>query len=411
MKSLISLSRILVGSIFILSGLIKANDALGFSYKLDEYFSEAVFNLPFLQEYALAVAIFVCLAEIVLGVMLIIAYKPKATKLLLLAFLIFFGFLTFYSAYYNKVTDCGCFGDAVKFTPWQSFMKDVVLLVLFLPFIFGSKHESLKDEKNTKLIVLISIVFIAFLCLVQFNWYFPIGFTAAALVFYLLPIKVGVRSLISTLVTVVLTLVFVNYTYTHLPLKDYRPYKKEANITEGMELPTDAKPEITHVFIENVTSGEVKGVEMKDIPWDDKNWKYRTDMDPEIIQEGDEPPIHDFSIVNQKDEDITEDVLLWDKALLVVSYDYEKSSAEGWKKGKKLINHAKEKGIGVMALTASDYKSMMLSLGKLDIYIPFGTTDETTLKTIVRSNPGYIYLENGTIKQKWHYNDVPDKLN
>ena len=140
MKILVHLSRIFVGVLFIISGFIKLNDPLGFSYKLQEYFGEDVLNLEFLIPYALGISVIVVVFEVVLGVFLLIGYKPKFTVWSLLAMIIFFTFLTFYSAYFDKVKDCGCFGDALKLTPWESFTKDLVLLVLILILFFGIIH-------------------------------------------------------------------------------------------------------------------------------------------------------------------------------------------------------------------------------------------------------------------------------
>jgi uncharacterized membrane protein YphA (DoxX/SURF4 family) len=131
MKILVGIIRIFVGILFIISGFIKLNDPLGFSYKLQEYFSAQVLNLEFLIPFALVIAIVLVIFELVLGIMLIIGYLPRFTLWSLLIMIVFFTFLTFYSAYFNKVTDCGCFGDALPLTPWQSFYKDVVLLVLY----------------------------------------------------------------------------------------------------------------------------------------------------------------------------------------------------------------------------------------------------------------------------------------
>ena len=132
MKYLIHISRIFVGALFIFSGLIKLNDPIGFSFKLEEYFGVTVLDLPLFEPYALVIAIFVVVFEVLLGVFLLIGYKPKFTVWSLLGMIIFFTFLTFYSAYYNKVTDCGCFGDAIKLTPWESFTKDIILLVFII---------------------------------------------------------------------------------------------------------------------------------------------------------------------------------------------------------------------------------------------------------------------------------------
>ena len=144
MKTIVGIARIFVGIFFIISGFIKMNDPVGFSYKLQEYFGEDVLNLPFLQPFALGIAVFVVIYELLLGVMLILGYRKKFTMWSLLLMIIFFTFLTFYSAYFNKVTDCGCFGDALPLTPWQSFWKDVVLLVLILLIFIKGKYFCLE---------------------------------------------------------------------------------------------------------------------------------------------------------------------------------------------------------------------------------------------------------------------------
>ncbi|NND63347.1 MAG: DoxX family membrane protein, partial [Flavobacteriaceae bacterium] len=140
MKILVGITRIFVGVLFIISGLIKLNDPVGFSFKLQDYFAPEVLNLEFLIPYALLLALFVVIYEVMLGVMIILGYAKKFTLFSLLGMIIFFTFLTFYSAYFNKVTDCGCFGDALKLTPWESFWKDIVLLVLILVLYFGRNH-------------------------------------------------------------------------------------------------------------------------------------------------------------------------------------------------------------------------------------------------------------------------------
>ena len=138
--------RIVVAIIFIISGFVKAIDTVGFSFKLEEYFSSSVFNIPFLEQWSLQLAIFVVAFELILGLTLLLKIKLKETLALLILLCVFFAFLTFYSAYYNKVTDCGCFGDAIKFTPWQSFYKDIILLVgqSHLVLLSFSKSSKLK---------------------------------------------------------------------------------------------------------------------------------------------------------------------------------------------------------------------------------------------------------------------------
>jgi len=140
LKLLTHIARFIVGALFIFSGFIKLNDPLGFSYKLQEYFSAEVLGLEFLSPYALLIAIVLVIVEILLGIALLIGHRKKITLWLLLLMIAFFTFLTFYSAYFNKVTDCGCFGDAIPLVPWESFIKDVILLVLILFLMFTQKH-------------------------------------------------------------------------------------------------------------------------------------------------------------------------------------------------------------------------------------------------------------------------------
>ena len=131
MRFLYTLSRYLVGLLFIFSGVIKINDPVGTQIKLQEYFE--VFSSDFSSifeifvPYALILSVFLCTLEVVIGVALLMNYKMKITSKVTLGLILFFTFLTFYSAYFNKVTDCGCFGDAIKLTPWESFYKDVIL--------------------------------------------------------------------------------------------------------------------------------------------------------------------------------------------------------------------------------------------------------------------------------------------
>ncbi|MBV1923902.1 MAG: DoxX family membrane protein, partial [Flavobacteriaceae bacterium] len=167
MKLLVHFSRIFVGVLFIISGLIKLNDPVGFSFKLKDYFAPEVLNMEFLIPYALLLAIFVVVYEVMLGVMLLIGYAKKFTLWSLFLMIIFFTFLTFYSAYFNKVTDCGCFGDAVKLTPWESFTKDIVLLVFILILYFG---RDLIKPLFTSLIRII-IVYVAFIGCLLFGYH------------------------------------------------------------------------------------------------------------------------------------------------------------------------------------------------------------------------------------------------
>ena len=161
LKLIVHLSRIFVGAMFIFSGFVKLVDPIGSQYKFEEYFSEGVLNLEFLIPYALPFSILLIIVEIMLGVSLLLGYKSKITTWSLLGITTIFLFLTWYSAYYNKVTDCGCFGDAIKLTPWETFWKNVLLIGLILLLLIGVKNIKALFSKriNTSLIILSFVSF------------------------------------------------------------------------------------------------------------------------------------------------------------------------------------------------------------------------------------------------------------
>ena len=181
MNALTNISRLVVGSLFIVSGLIKANDPVGFSYKLKDYFAPDVLNLEFLVPLVLPMAVLICAVEIILGVAALFGSKMKLVSWMLLLMIVFFTFLTFYSAYFEKVTDCGCFGDALKLTPWQSFTKDVVLLFFVLVIFLKKGAIAVNTGKEDLLLLPASMVLIAVFSYGVISWGFPVYF--ALLVF------------------------------------------------------------------------------------------------------------------------------------------------------------------------------------------------------------------------------------
>ncbi len=359
MKILVTISRIFVAALFLFSGFIKLNDPLGFSYKLQEYFGEGVLNLEFLIPFALLIAVFLVIFEIILGITLILGYLPKFTVWSLLSMIVFFTFLTFYSAYFNKVTDCGCFGDALPLTPWESFTKDVILLVLILVLFFGRKYITPINP------------------LAAHKWIVFAVFTAC--------------------------LGFAYYVLMHLPAIDFRAYAIGTNIEEGMQIPEGApEAEFAYHWKFNVngeekiitTSGEYPQVEGDFI-----------NVETETINEGYEPPIHDFAIT-KNDVDYTTEFLEKENLVLIVAYNLSKSEAEGFNAIKEMTDKAISSGYEVIGLTASGPKDISQTKSRYDLDFDFYTTDETALKTILRSNPGVVKLSKGTIVEKYHWNDA-----
>ena len=361
MKILTPISRIFVGILFIISGFIKLNDPLGFSYKLQEYFSAEVLNLPFLEPYALAISVFVVVFEVVLGVFLLIGYKPKFTLWSLLLMIVFFTFLTFYSAYFDKVKDCGCFGDALKLTPWESFTKDVVLLALILIIFFGRK--------------------------------------------YITPIFNPVVTNSIAALSLILSLAFGYHVLMHLPSIDFRAYKIGDNLLQNMSTPPDAPKAVQEFTWTFDVDGEQQTI-VTDGSYPNIKGTY-VGVETRIVKEGFQPSILDFSIESE-DEVFTEYYLNAERLLMLVSYNLETAEKEGLLKLKAISDEALQKGYTVIGLSASGEEVKNRIKQEYDLKFEFFICDEKALKTVVRSNPGALQLEKGTVQQKVHWNDIDD---
>lgn len=358
MKYLVNISRILVGLLFIFSGLIKINDPVGFSFKLEEYFGPTVFNIDFLLPYVLPLAIFIVVLEVLLGVFLLIGLKKEFTIYSLFAMIVFFTFLTWYSAYFNKVTDCGCFGDAIKLTPWESFTKDVILLVLIVIIMIGLKY--IKPLFSNKLL-------------------------------YIFPS-----------ISLILCILIVNQVLSHLPLIDFRPYKVGANIIDNMVIPEDSKKAVfRYDWLFNI-NGEKKVISTSG-NFPDSEGTF-VSVDTELIEEGYEPPILDFSM-ELGDIDYTDVLMKEQKLIIFVFYNISKTNNDAIVGLKETVELAVINDYKVIGLTASGEIDVNSFESENDIDIDFYFCDETALKTIVRSNPAAIKLHEGTIIQKTHWND------
>tara|TARA_R110001592_G_scaffold191976_1_gene438551 strand:- start:864 stop:1850 length:987 start_codon:yes stop_codon:yes gene_type:complete len=312
---LVQIARILVGALFIFSGFVKLVDPIGSQYKFEEYFSEGVLNMEFLIPYAMPFAIFLIIGEIVLGVALLVGWKTKFTVRSLLIMILFFLFLTWYSAYYNKVTDCGCFGDAIKLEPWETFYKDVLLTILI--FFISYKMDFIKPITKTRL-----------------------------------PGKI-------TFLSLVISSFITYYVLAHLPIIDFRPYAIGKNIEEGMQYKDDGKI----------------------------------------------PPVHDFMLEDTQN-DLAPQILKMEKVMLVIASSLDKSDLEGFSDIKIIADKAIEKGYKVYGASASFSDIIELTINKFNLPFEFLFCDETTLKTMIRANPGIIILNKGTVTQKKNWHDA-----
>jgi len=358
MKQILTyIARILVAVTFIFSGFVKLVDPLGSAYKFEEYFGADVLNMEFLIPYALQFSIVLILAEILLGVMLLLGYKARLTVWSLFALSLLFLFLTWYSAYFDKVTDCGCFGDAVKLTPWETFYKNVVLMALIVFLLFRMYYiDPLISEIVAKKLTLLSLV------------------VFAGILFYSL---------------------------RYLPIIDFRAYAVGKNIPDGMEIPEGAEEPVYEDTWVYEVNGELQTYRTEDKPWNIEGATF-VDRETKLVREGYVPPIHDFTMERDGD-DLTDVLMQKEKLLLVVAYDLKKANKKGLDKMRKVTINAMENGYTVYCFSAStleDFESLKEKYGwEFDLLF----CDATTLKTIIRSNPGLVTLNQGTVTGKWSW--------
>ncbi len=435
MRILILISRLIVGPLFIVSGLIKANDPLGFSYKLEEYFAESALNLPFLAPFALTLAILACLAEVVLGFAVLFGGRMKLATWALLLLTVFFGWLTAYTATCDPngtymimvdgqqvergvtcVTDCGCFGDAMKgsvgrsLTPWESFTKDMVLLVFVLPLFLARKRIEWNTSGNDMVILPASLALVAVWSGI-FTWWGPLWFTLIVFAGYML-IKRSMEApraeWIAAAWVVILTLAFAWYGYAHLPVRDYRPFAVGKSISDQMN---EAKPARTQAFVQyrNKTTGEVKEYDSNGAyPWDDDNFEY---VDRRIVEleAGVPSQVQDFVLTDAEGVDMTWGVLAEEQpVLLVMLYDVDKTSTSCMPAITALVKDAAQKGWYVYGVTASPFAKSEEFRHAQQLPIEILQCDEKIIKTAIRSNPGVLIMQQGTVRGKWHCNDIPD---
>jgi uncharacterized membrane protein YphA (DoxX/SURF4 family) len=364
------ITRVIVGLLFIFSGLIKANDPLGFGYKLQEYFE--VFHISFLNDYAVAFAILLCTLEIVLGALLLLGFWSSKVAWGLLLIIIFFTFLTFYSAFFEVVTSCGCFGDAIPLTPWQSFAKDIVLLSMILQ-IFIKRNEILPVIASQK-----TQQFIAGLVLI-------------------------------------LSLGFGFFTYSYLPILDFLPYKIGNNIPQLMITPPGAEPDVYEITynLKNKSTGKTKSMTDKEYLkteiWKDKNWEITGDPVTKLIKKGFDLKIKDLKITDSQGTDYNHEILENPYYnLVIVAYDLTSTDATGIGNLNALaINAAENYNIRTVLLTSNSAQDAETFSKKNKLVMEVFYADGIPLKSMVRANPGVLLLKNGTVINKWHFRNVP----
>ncbi|MCX6226739.1 MAG: DoxX family protein [Bacteroidia bacterium] len=350
-----TISRIIIAVLFIYSGFVKCVDPTGTAIKFEEYFG--VFGTDFMIPFSMALSILMCGTEMLIGIMLLLNLKIKWSIWIAVLLMAIYTPLTLWLAISNKVTDCGCFGDALVLTNWQTFLKNLVIDLILVVLILNRN-----EYKN--------------------------------------PLKQSVQIYAATGLAV-LVAGFEFYNLNHLPVIDFMPYKVGTNIPAAMTAPTDAPKEIWEFRYYYKKNGVQKEFAINNLP--DSTWKF-VKRDDRLIQKGYVSKIKDFSIRTPDDQDVT-NLILSDPGytLLIVYNSLDKTNLKNIGKINEVVNRAISKEYKVYGLTSSIPEEFEVFKEKAKATYPIYLMDGTTLKTMIRSNPGLILIKNGTVMGKWHH--------
>jgi len=363
----VRISQYILGLIFIFSGFVKAVDPWGGAYKIQDYFT--AFNLPEFHFWALSLSFLQAAVEFGVGVCLLTGIYRRFNSILVLLIMLFMTPLTLYLAIANPVSDCGCFGDALVITNWQTFSKNLILLIAAIIVFIGYRWMSS--------------------CFSRKKYFYP------AVWIYLFIVGLSF------------------YCFYYLPVIDFRPFNTGANIPKKMEIPENAAHDVYDVRLIYSKDGQQKEFTMNNYPKGDTTWTF-VDSQSSLIKKGYQPPIHDFTITTVEGEEITQNILTNPSyTFLLVSQKLEKAKDTNVDKINNIFDYSKSQKYGFYALTASLPDNIHEWVENTGAEYPFCTMDEITLKTIIRSNPGLLLMKNGTIINKWPNTRLPsvDKLN
>lgn len=359
MNVITRIARIVTGLLFLFSGFVKGIDPLGTAFKFSDYFK--AFNLAFLDDLSLPLSLILCLMEFITGMMLLSGSFVRTASWFAALMMALFTPLTLVLALFNPVSDCGCFGDAIHMTNWQTFFKNIALtMVVIVVFIR-------RDDRTG-----------------------------------ILPLR---PALASTAASAIIFLLFMWYNLAYLPVIDFRPYRVGTSLPEAMSVPPGAPADEYDIRFIYEKDGVQKEFTLNDYPANDTTWKF-IDQKSVLIARGYVPAIHDFRLVTGDGVDMTENITgSSDNVLLMVARRLEESDREGLLKGYDLGLTFQEMGMGFYIVTASTHETA----GEIAPGFNLLFADEITLKTVIRSDPGFVLLQNGTVMAKWSTKNLPDK--
>lgn len=360
-KILVECCRLLLGVVFIFSGFVKAVDPMGFAIKIGEYLSS--FGLDKLQPFSVLLSFNLSAIEFALGVCMLLGVYRRYVSFLILLFMAFMTPLTLYLALFDPVSDCGCFGDALVISNWETFFKNIILsAAAVIAFIYNQR-------------LLQGYTFKVYWFVALYAYLFGVGFGY--------------------------------YNYNHLPVLDFRPYKIGANIPSLMEIPAGApEDEYKYTFIYE-KDGVKKEFGLNDYPANDSTWTF-VDSKTELVKQGYVPPVTAFNIYDGEGEDVTDEILNNpEPLLLLIAPKLEDADDEQMDEINGVYDYALEHQIPFYCVTGSSKEAIDTWSDNTGAEYPFRMADEVLLKTMIRSNPGLMLLKDGTILDKWHYNDIP----
>lgn len=356
--------RFFLSAVFIFSGFVKAVDPLGVQYKIQDYLAAFGILSWFPSFFPLFTGIVLSAIEFSIGVFLFFGVRRTVSSTLALIFMAFMTPLTLYLAFSNPVEDCGCFGDAWKLTNWETFLKNAVLLIAAI--VVFRERKSLIRFITFKMEWLVSLYTILFVFALSF------------------------------------------YCLNHLPVLDFRPYKIGRNILQGMTLPDGAQPSIYENIFILEKDGVKKEFTLENYP--DSTWTF-VDARSILKKKGYEPPIRDFSMIESATgNDITGDVLTdMNYTFLLIAHRIEIADDSNIDLINEIYDYSIEHGYKFYCLTSSSDEQIEQWRDKTGAEYPFCRTDDITLRTMIRSNPGLMLIKNGVILNKWSDEELPDE--
>ena len=355
----IKLIRIFTGLVFIFSSTVKGIDPLGTAYRVEDYL--LVYGWNFMMDYALVLSIFLIIIEFLIGVALVFRLKSTLATVGLLLIMVIFTVVTYLDARYNMVPDCGCFGDAIKLSNWQTFYKNIFLIVLAI-LIFAN-HKRMKIKMPPRIQWLFLVLFVA-----SYSW-------------------------------------FVIYNVRHLPMVDFRDWKV------GNDMKSEGLDQVkTYVKYKNNQTGEEQEFLSPDYPWNDSTWMSQWTFVDQRIDDSQRVLKHHVVLEDAAGNELTAEIFENpDYQLVLISNDLDAASTTGLTKASAIELEASNLDVPMVLVSSSSFEKMDEIKKDYQLNMEALIADETELQAMIRSNPGLMVLHNGIVIKKWHYRDFPDK--